>query len=146
VAMADKVRLYAYINLNGSSELPVMIELSVSNGSLIEKRWAASQNAAGYWLFPAATTTPSSTRTIASYVVPSAAAGGSQLFTFIKTDNSTIAIPSGPTGITDATTLRSIAAVTVSLTVRRSATDTSQQVTLQNTVGIPNLGLARTMS
>ncbi|WP_314148449.1 type II secretion system protein [uncultured Leifsonia sp.] len=146
VAMADKVRLYAYINLDGSSELPVMIELSVVNGSLIEKRWAATQNSAGYWLFPAATTPPTSTRTIATYVVPSVAAGGTQLFTFLKTDSSSIPIPTGPTGITDATALRSIAAVQVSLTVRSSATDASQQVTLQNTVGIPNLGLARTLS
>lgn len=145
VAMADKVRLYAYINLSGSSELPVMIELSVSNGSLIEKRWPATQNAAGYWLFPAATSTPASTRTIASYVVPSVAAGGTQLFTFVKTDNSTIPIPTGPNGITDATALRSIAAVSIALTVRSSATDSSQQVTLQNVVGIPNLGLARTL-
>jgi len=146
VAMADKVRIYAYINLSGASELPVMIELSVVNGNLIEKRWAATQNAAGYWLFPAATSTPSSTRTIASYVVPSAAAGGTQLFTFLQTNNAAIPIPTGPNGITDATTLRSIAAVQVSVTVRSSATDASQQVTVQSTVGIPNLGLARTMS
>lgn len=147
VAMADKLRIYAYINLNGSSELPVMIELSVSNGNLIEKRWAATQNAAGYWIFPAAsTTTPTSTRTIASYVVPNTAGGGTQLFTYIKTNNTAITIPTGPNGITDATTLRSIAAVQVSVTVRSSATDATQQVTVQNLVGIPNLGLARTMS
>ncbi|MBO1740300.1 type II secretion system protein [Leifsonia sp. TF02-11] len=146
VAMADRIRIYAYINLNGSSELPVMIELSVSNGNLIEKRWAASQNAAGYWLFPASTTTPTSTRTIASYVVPNTVGGGTQLFTFIQTNNTAITIPTGPNGITDPTTLRSIAAVQVALTVRSSATDASQQVTVTNTVGIPNLGLARTMS
>lgn len=146
VAMADKVRLYAYINLSGASELPVMIELSVVGGSLVEKRWAATQNAAGYWLFPASTATPTSTRTIASYVVPSVASGGTQLFTFLQTNNAAIPIPTGPNGITDATTLRSIAAVQVSLTVRASASDASQQVTLQSTVGIPNLGLARTLS
>ncbi|MGN6128111.1 MAG: PulJ/GspJ family protein [Leifsonia sp.] len=146
VAKSDTIRLYAYINLNGSSELPVMIELSVVNGNLIEKRWAATQNAAGYWLFPSATTPPTSTRTIASYVVPNVAAGGTQLFTFLQTNNTVIPIPTGPNGITDATALRSIAAVQISLTVRSSATDASQQVTVQNTVGIPNLGLARTLS
>jgi type II secretory pathway pseudopilin PulG len=138
-ATATEIYIYAYINLDSSAELPVMINFQRnSQGVLIERRWPATLDANGYWKFPdPASTVPASTRTVAS-TLPS-----TPLFTYLKSDNTVIPIPVG--GITDPNTLRSIAAVTVSLTIQSSLTDTSQKVTLQNTVGIPNLGIPRSL-
>ncbi|WP_223691867.1 PulJ/GspJ family protein [Leifsonia poae] len=140
-ATGQQLTIYAYINLDGSAELPVEIDLSIASGVLKETRWAATLDANGYWTFPTdlVHTPPTSVRTLASTV----STAGAPVYTYLKADGSVIPVPVG--GIVDPTTLRSIAAVQVALTVQSSLTDSSQQVALQNTVGIPNLGLARSV-
>ncbi len=137
-ATPESVTVYAYVNLSSSTEQPVKVQFSLdTNRNLIETTWAGYVISAGYWGFQ---TTPLSTRRLAGTVV-NQTGSNPFLFTYLDVNGVAITIPSG--GYTTAN-LRSIAAVQVTLTIGTSATATKSTVTLQNTVGLPNLPLART--
>lgn len=140
-ATNEQVILYAYVNLASSAEQPVMISLSLnSSRQLVEKRWPATALQTG-WSFPNPTVTPpSSTRMLAATVAPNVA-GDPHLFTYLLADGSVLPVPA--TGAFTADQRRTIASVMITLTVQASLTDSTNPVTLQNTVGIPNLGLTR---
>jgi len=136
-ATNESVTVYAYVNLTSSTEQPIKVQFSIdSNRNLVETEWASYVIAAGYWGYA---TTPSFTRILASSIV-NRVAPNPYLFTYLASDGTTIPIPSG--GYTS-TNLSSIAAVQVSLTIGKTAT-ASSTVSLQNTVGLPNLAIART--
>ncbi len=140
-ATNEQMILYAYVNLASSAEQPVMISLSLnSSRQLVESRWPATALQTG-WSFPdPAVTAPSSTRMLAATVAPNVA-GQPYLFTYLLADGTVLPVPA--TGTFTADQRRTIASVMVTLTVQASLTDSTNPVTLQNTVGIPNLGLAR---
>lgn len=145
IATNEAVVLYAYINLDSAAQQPMMIRLSLdSSRRLVESRWPATALANGNWSFPSCTSAttcsvpPATSRVLAAYVAPAAAAPW--LFTYLQSDGSALTIPAG--GFT-ATQFRTIASVRVNLKIQTSVTDATKSVTLQNTVGIPNLSLAK---
>ena len=136
----ESVTMYAYVNLQSSAQQPIMVRLYIdAQRRLIEQQWKATSLGDGYWGFPATTSTPNSTRVLSSSLSPNVA-GKPMLFTFLDADGVKITVPSG--GILEAQR-RTIAAVTVTITVQGSTSDASSRITLQNTIGIPNLGLNR---
>ncbi|TFD06671.1 prepilin-type N-terminal cleavage/methylation domain-containing protein [Cryobacterium sp. TMT1-2-2] len=131
-ATAEALTLYAYVNLGMSAQRPVKIQLAVdADRRLIETRWASIALAGGFFTFE---TTPQSTRIVAETVAPSRTA----LFRYLDSAG----VPVASAGAFTATELRSIAAISVNLTVQASVTDSRSAVTLQNTVGMPNVALA----
>ena len=153
LADKEKIRLYAYIDTNSSSPVPVLVqfEIALVGGirCLIEKRWAAFPKVGNptYWDFPPDpdTATPTSNRTIARMII--APTGAEQnLFNYeqiganLKPTDMTI-----PTdGISSTASLNLIAVVEVTVKVQ---TDTVTQLAppalVTNQVGIPNLGVSR---
>jgi hypothetical protein len=136
----ESVTLYAYVNLNSAAQQPVKIRLALdSSRRLVETVWPATVLSPGFFGFT--TTVPTSTRIMAGTVAPQVA-GGPALFTYLLADGTVLPIPA--TGTFTAAQLRTIAAVAVNLTLQASATNSQSAVTLQNTVGMPNLPLTRT--
>jgi prepilin-type N-terminal cleavage/methylation domain-containing protein len=136
-ASNESVTFYAYVNLTSATEQPVEVRFSLdSNRNLVETEWASYLISPGYWGY---STTPSSSRILANSVAPQSGSNP-YLFTYLAPDGTTIAIPTG--GYTTAQ-LATIASVQVTLTIGKSVTSTTA-VTLQNTVGLPNLAIART--
>lgn len=137
-AYTESVVIYAYVNLQSSSaQLPVMVRLRVdpTTRQLIEDLWPGTQNSSGYWTFPATTTAPRSTIILASTVAPQAGTNP-YLFTYMA-GTTPLIVPT--TGSFTAAQRGSITAIKITLTIQGSLTDASRPVTLQNTVGMPNL-------
>jgi type II secretory pathway pseudopilin PulG len=135
----ESVTLYAYVNLTSSTQQPVKIRLSLdANRRLVETQWASIVLSPGFFGF---STTPSSAKIMAG-AVAAQVAGGPALFTYLLADGTELAVPA--TGTFTVAQLRTIAAVKVTMTLQASAANTQSAVTLQNTVGMPNLPLTRT--
>lgn len=134
----ESVVMYAYINLQSSSvQLPVMVRLRVdpSTRQLIEDIWDGAKNSSGYWIFPATTATPRSTIILASTVAQQSGSNP-YLFTYFA---GTTPLPVPATGTFTQAQRGSITSIQITLTIQGSVTDASRPVTLQNTVGMPNL-------
>jgi hypothetical protein len=135
-ASNESVTLYAYVNLGMTTQQPVKIRLAVdANRRLVETRWASTTLPGGYFGFQA---TPQSSRILAETVAPWTSP---KLYVFTYIDSAGAAIPVSSGSLTTAERRR-IAAVTVTLTLQASTTDARSAVTLQNTVGMPNVGLS----
>lgn len=138
----EEFTMYAYVNLANSDQKPVKVKFSVENGSLVETTWNSTLQSSGYYTFGSSAPT---TRTLASSVVPKAS-GSPYIFTYLDANGAPIAVPNTLQGLVGDDALRSVAAVTITLTIQGSSTDTRSRVTLVNTVGIPNLGQNRVIS
>jgi len=140
LASSTSVTFFAYINLDASVEIPEQLQFSVNaNNMVVESTWAATAATGGFWTFPAVTSAPTSTRILGGPILP-VAKGGPVLFSYNAVDGSAIA------GVTTSTTndvARTIASVDVAVTVGTSST-AGANAALINTVGLPNLPLART--
>jgi hypothetical protein len=133
VAGKNSIELYAYIDTGATNPRPIKVRFDVDGqGRVRETRWQAA-NTKSPWTF---STTPSS-RTIARSVP----AGSPQLFQYFNTAGDELAVPS--TGTLTAANRELVAAVKINLTVQSDTTSRVDPVELQNTVGIPNLGVSR---
>lgn len=148
-ARNESVLFYAFVNLTGTAQQPIQVRLRVdaSTRRLVEDIWPATNIGNGYWSFPAETTTPQRTRILADVVAPRVGTAA-WTFTYLDTANAPVATSAGTSGgvANVKATLATIAAVQVTLTVLTRAGVTDHSVTLQNTVGLPNLGQNRTIS
>ena len=136
---AEAVTVYAYVNLDSATEQPIKVRFSLdAERRLVETQWASIPLAGGYFSFE---TVPRSTRILASTVAP-AGVGRPPLFRYLLVDGSELTLPAS--GTPTAAQLRSIAAVHVTLTMQQGLTADDSAVTLENTVGMPNLPLTRT--
>lgn len=134
----ESVTLYAFIDTDSITSAPVKVRFSINaDRKLVETRWASYALPAGYWGFQ---TAEQSSRIITSYVVVPAA-GEKSLFTYYKADGSELVVPAS--GEFTVNERRNIAAVQVTMSVQADKTARANPVTLQNTVGIPNLGISR---
>ncbi|HEY4267022.1 MAG TPA: prepilin-type N-terminal cleavage/methylation domain-containing protein [Galbitalea sp.] len=136
-ATNESVVLYTYVNLQSTTtQLPEQVRLRVdpTTRQFKEDMWAGTQSSAGFWTFPLPSTPPKSTRILAGYV---ASPTGTNPWTFTYMAGAT-ALPVPATGFTLAQR-NSITAIQLTLTVETNITTASQSVTLQNTVGMPNL-------
>lgn len=136
-AKNESITLYAYVNLTSSAQEPVKIRFSLDAARrLVETQWASYVISPGYYGF---NTVPSTTRIMATTVAPTAS-GQPQIFNYVKADGTVLVGGTAGLGETDR---RLIAAVNVTLRLQSTTTNTQSAVTLQNTVGMPNLGLSR---
>lgn len=137
-ARNEDLTLHAYLDTDSTDPRPIKVRFWI-NGEreLMETRWDSTRVNGSYFVF---NTTPSSTRVIARTV---AARTGTEpwLFTYRTPDGTIIPVPT--TGSFTTNQLRNIASVQVRLTVQADVTLRAAPVTLQSTVGIPNLGISR---
>ncbi|MGW6130590.1 hypothetical protein ACWFNE_11245 [Cellulomonas sp. NPDC055163] len=152
VATPESVVLRAYLDTSSATPRPIVARFEVTaGGDLVEKRWNANTTSGPYWTFtnlPASPysvtssywTNPVYTRTIARNL-RTVAGGGASLFRYYDKDANEL-VPPAAGGFTEAQ-LRSVASVQVTVTVQADKTGRADPVTLQNTVGIPNLGISR---
>ena len=136
---AESVTIYSYADASVSSPSPMIMQFTVdaTTRQLVEKRWAATGNAGGYFTFPDYTTaTPTWQRTIAGPIATTPT-GKPPLFVYLA---STGAVTVGGTGLTLAQRT-SLVSVQVTVRVNASGYVGATGVELQNTVGLPNLGL-----
>ncbi|WP_231606258.1 type II secretion system protein [Salinibacterium sp. NK8237] len=134
VAKPNLARLSTYLDTDALDPEPLQVEFEVtSSHTLIERRWDATESSLGYFSFPSYAT---SERTISRNLDSSTGA----LFTYLDVSGNEILPVSGkvPTSL-----LPSIAAVKVVMTVQSDATGGASPATIENTVGIPNLGTSR---
>ena len=147
-AKKDDIIMYAFINLQSAEEQPQMIRLWVdrTTGNFRESRWAATKvTGTTRWTFPsnpctatnvpAGCTAPISTVTLATAVPASA----SVIFQYFQKNGDPITTPA--TGLVEADR-KLVSSVKVTLTIQASLTDSSNPVSVENTVGMPNLGFA----
>lgn len=139
-ASTETLTMYAYINLQSSEQKPIAVQLSLNTKrQLIEKQWPAKPgDVAGYWTFDVGGP-PASTRILATSVAPTGSGG--PLFSYLTADGSVL-----PAGSLNKDQRRSVAAVKVTLTLQEEGASDEHRVSLQNTVGIPNLGFHRVVS
>ena len=134
----------AFLDDNSIGAAPIMVRLFVdSHRQLIEHRWNATRNASKEWIFPSALPTTTASKRVVSrkIVAPTAAQqamGAKFLFSYLGEDGNEIATPS-----TNLTTLATISAVKVTLTVQADETNRAAPVQLQNRVGLPNRASSR---
>lgn len=136
LASSEAVTFYASVNLGARAETqpPQKIRLSLdATRRLVETTFAAVPLGAGYFGF---SSSPTASRVLTDVIAPASTPG---LFTYVKADGTTV-VPGGG-GLTEAER-RLITAVKVSVTVTSGSTDSRSWVTLQNTVGMPNVGLS----
>lgn len=141
-ATKESLTIYAYVNLRSSDEQPIKVEYKLDDQRrLIETQWTALRDDEDYFTFGEDASEKSS-RIIAETVAPrsSEAAEEAYLFSYLTADGTELPVPAS--GAFTTAQLRSIAAVKVTMTLQASMTDAQSAVTLQNTVGMPNLPLA----
>jgi len=122
---AEALTVYSYVDADATTPKPIQISFTVdASRRLVESRYAATP-AAGFWIF--ATPTPYSTRILAGGIgTPT----GAELPLFSYEYQMVNEV-------------QTIVAVQVNLKVTADGNSVGQPVTLQNTVGMPNLGLPR---
>lgn len=132
-AGTNSVLMYVYIDADSANPRPLKVQFSIdSSGRVRETRWLATTSKSP-WTF----STSSSVRTIARSVP----AGAPQLFRYFDAGGNELVVPN--TGTLTAAQIDLVASVQISLTVQSDTSSRVAPVTLQNTVGIPNLGVSR---
>lgn len=136
----EKVILYAYLDTDSASPKPVKVQFSINaSRELVETRWTSYVVSSGYFAF---NTTAATTRTVARKIVAQSSSDPF-LFTFYKADGTTVLTPSSSSASLTLAERRQIVAVKVFMKVQADPTARGEPVTMQNTVGIPNLGVSR---
>ncbi|MGV8886076.1 MAG: type II secretion system protein [Microbacteriaceae bacterium] len=147
-AKKDDVIIYAFINLENAQEQPQMIRLWVdrATGTFMESRWRATAvTGTTRWTFPSnpclATNVPAGCtipdgKTMLAEAVP---ASSTLIFQYFQKNGTPIPVPAAGLSLADRGLVSS---VKITLTTQTSLTDASNPVTLENTVGMPNLGFA----
>ncbi|MGV8977529.1 MAG: PulJ/GspJ family protein [Cellulomonas sp.] len=151
-ATSESVVLRSYLDTSAGSPKPIVVRLEITAArDLVEKRWNANATSGPYWTFaalPAAPfqaattfwTNPAYTRTIARGLTTTTVVAD-RMFSYSDKDGN--AVPLDGTGAVSLANLRTIAAVTVRMSVQADKTGRASPVLLQNQVGIPNLGISR---
>jgi len=135
VASPENVVLQAYLDTDALDPEPVKVQFEITGDrTLVETRWDARALSSGYFTFY---NTAASQRTVVRQI----ATGGSPVFQFYTKDNVELTMPSS--GSLSETDRRLIAAVKVTMTVQTDPSGDAKTATLENTVGIPNLGFSR---
>jgi type II secretory pathway pseudopilin PulG len=132
VASPTTLTVYSFVDLTSTEPRPSRVTFAVNaRGELVETRVQGSPSAAGagYWTYTAAATT----RVLARSVV------GTALFSYGDGDENVLG--AGSAALTG-DEIANVASVTVRLTVGKG-TSTASSVSLQNTVGLPNLDVTR---
>jgi Tfp pilus assembly protein PilW len=149
-AGAQQITLYSFVDVDVAVPTPVTAQFVVgTDGALTEIRWAASAAAVAggtsapnlsttLWQFAAAPTPP---RIVLRGVVSTAA---EPIFRYYTAAGVELVVPAS--GALDASQLPAIAAVKVTLRVQQFPAGTGTAAVLENTIGLPNLGVSRVRS
>lgn len=133
-AGSERVVLQAYLDTDAASPEPVKVEfLITTDRTLVERRWDARATS-GYFTF---SSTMASERTVVRQI----ATGTTPVFRYFDADNVELTPPVG--GSLTLIQRNAVAAVKVSMTIQTDPTGRAKTASLENTVGIPNLGLSR---
>ena len=146
IGLPSKVTLYTFADNVATNVQPIRVQFEVTAANrLLESRWVATKNATtGLWVFPAMTATPSSTRLFPGTIIAASAAttpatsASAPLFSYY--DSQSVEIIPAATGLTQSQR-ESVASIRFTVRTRSEASTTAAVVTIQNTVGLPNLGL-----
>lgn len=136
-ASPTSVRFFTYVNTSSTASQPVEVQLTLdpTARTITETKWAGTAVPySDYFTFPMGsgatlTASPTSTRTLADSVVPTA------VFTYWSASNSQLGSSVAPVGASD---LPNIRRVTVTVTTGSSASD-PRATTLTNSVNLPNI-------
>jgi prepilin-type N-terminal cleavage/methylation domain-containing protein len=151
-ATSESVVLRSFLDTSSGAPKPIVARFEITTArDLVEKRWNANAASGPFWTFtnlpvapfqatPTYWTNPAYVRTIARGITTTAVSGVST-FCYYAADGTEI-VPSVAGSLTDAQ-LGLIAAVKVTVSVQADKTGRASAVTLENTVGIPNLGISR---
>lgn len=132
-AGTDTLTLHTFTDTSSAAPRPLVVRFAVDGGELTETRWPAT-TAFAPWAFAS---TPSPPRTVARGL----SATGTSTFRYVDATGQPIDPPAG--GMLGAADRARIAAVTVRLTMPGDAAGSAPSAVLENTVGIPNLGVPR---
>lgn len=136
-AANESITIISYIDSSATSPQPSQVNFALdSSRRLVETRYA-SHLVNGYWTFY---TTALWSRILTGAVV---AQSGTEPFLFSYLDSSNSVISPGSGGLT-ASQYATVAAVMVTVKLAIATTAGTSPVVLQNTVGLPNLGMTRT--
>jgi prepilin-type N-terminal cleavage/methylation domain-containing protein len=136
----ETLTVYTYVDADPTTPVPVEVTFSLDGSRrLVESRYAAYSVATGYYAFK---TTPYFSR-ILTGIVLAPATGEPYLFTYQNASGSPLTpgstgLSSGPSG-----QINQVAAVQITLKIKGNTTNGANAVILTNTVGLPNLGIAR---
>lgn len=134
LARSNSVRFYAYVNLSSAAQTPVMVQYDLTGGRLVESTWPSSRTADGFYTFNASAAPVR--RTVGSPMVQ-----GVDTFTYLDAAGDVIPLASDAV---PASRVPTVAAVRVRLQAG-TGTTSATSTTLVNTVGLPNLDIARTL-
>lgn len=137
-ARNEELVMYAFLDTDSLNPAPIKVRFYITSGRVLnETRWASYKINTDYWAFQ---TTAASTRAICRLISPRVSPKP-YLFSYYLADGTLLPVPT--TGDFTTAQLRTIASVKVSLSVQADLTKRANAVELQNTVGIPNLGISR---
>lgn len=137
-AGAEKIEMASFIDAESSAD-PAPLKVAFGRNSkneLVETRWLADRYLTIYWKFR---TDPESSRIIARSLLPADAS--TPLFRYYDKDGAAI-LPKGAASLTTEQ-IRNIASVQITMQVQANGSGRTDPVTIQNLVGLPNLGVAR---
>ena len=134
VARANSLTVTSFVDSVASAPVPVRATFAVTAGRLTEQRFAITA-VGDAWQVAA---TGGTTRTLARGVTVTAAR---PLFTYYDAAGAIIPVPTG--GALADTDLPRVAAVRLRVAVQGDASGRATSVALDNTVGLPNLGISR---
>ena len=134
VASATALTVTSYVDTDSAMPVPVRVRLAVTGRSLVEQRFAVTA-VGDVWQVSA---TGGPTRTLARRVTTPAA---TPVFRFYDAAGVVIHPPTG--GVLPPADLARIAAVRITLSLQVDDSARATSVALDNTVGLPNLGISR---
>ena len=137
-AGSQKILLRSFIDAESSTDpAPLRVQFARNAANeLVEKRWTAYHDHGTYWKF---NTTSTYARTVARSLLPPSAA--TPLFRYYDKSGTEL-VPAANASLTTAQ-IRNIASVQVTMQVQGDESGRVAPVTIQNMVGLPNLGVAR---
>lgn len=140
-ATDNALTVYSYVDLSTSKVAPVKVQFFVdASKNLVEWKWAATPAGVNFTFPSSASCATSCTSRILGSPVVLPAAGGPKLFTYLDSTGTAIATVGG---VLPAAVVNNVAAVTISLQFG-STSSANQSTLLTNSVGLPNLNVART--
>ncbi len=136
-ASPTSMTFYTVVDTDPMTTPPVLVRLEVTAaGDLVEKRWRVQAGSTSpYWTFPATTTPPASTRTVA-HGMTAKPGSGEALFTYLAydSDGNEVLIGTGPL-----TTAQKAAVGAVRVTAKTQTGARATPTSVKSVVGLPNL-------
>ncbi|KGM14259.1 PilW family protein [Cellulomonas bogoriensis] len=145
-ARPDDITLHAFLDTDSMNPRPIKVRFRIDeNRQLIEERWNADAGSAPYWTFGSPTRPPDSSRPVARQIPEDSPA----LFRY---RSSTVCAPASPNcnvlappagGALNLNARQQVAVIEIRLNVQADPTGRAAPVTIENQVGLPNLGIDR---